>query len=89
MLRIHVLTYDTSLFIICAACGCRTQNRYRGGHTLSVSCPHCQEEAEWKLEEVYWSGLPMPMEPTEKDIVAASGYASLVNSGGTALAPQP
>jgi hypothetical protein len=46
---------------------------------LSVSCPRCQQEAEWKLEEVYWSGLP---KQTEKDIVAASGYANLAKTGG-------
>ncbi|MEW6246328.1 MAG: hypothetical protein AB1555_06410 [Nitrospirota bacterium] len=79
MLRIHVLTYDTSLFIICAACGQRTQNRYLGGYTLAISCPRCQKEAEWKLEEVYWSGLP---QQTEKDIVATPGFVNLANTGG-------
>ncbi len=78
MLRIHVLTYDTSLFIMCAACGQRTQNRYRGGHTLTISCPRCQEEAEWNLEEVYWSGLP---QQAEQETVAANDYANLANTG--------
>lgn len=48
--------------IVCEHCGESTRNEYLGGDPVvphfKATCPKCKSSGQWKLNALFWKGLP-------------------------------
>ena len=76
MLKLDILLYLNTCFLLCASCRNRTSNKFISPGAIQAHCPHCGETGEWRLEEAYWPELRAAVEERPSSIASDSSMLS-------------